>query len=167
MSSDGRSSVNSTLMTKPLSTPGSPARPKGDGDPGSADGPRARRFDDGMLVDNEILTDFVEHSYLDPTDDRVLDELLDREVAPGIKLGDLTDREQLRKKLLAQRAAAASPAPSSAISPTASSCAKSSSPSEPPQPRRPLSRYLFHLSVNANRPKTVSTTELRRSPTGS
>ncbi|ELB94342.1 type III restriction protein res subunit [Rhodococcus wratislaviensis IFP 2016] len=64
-----------------------------------------------MLVDNEILTDFVEHTYLDPTDDRVLDELLAREVAPGIKVGDLVGREQLRERLLAQRAAAASPAP--------------------------------------------------------
>jgi hypothetical protein len=46
----------------------------------------ARRFDGGMLVDNEILTDFVEHTYLDPTDDRILDEILDREVAPGVSL---------------------------------------------------------------------------------
>lgn len=73
--------------------------------------PRARRFDDGMLVDNEILTDFVEQTYLDPTDDRVLDELLNREVAPGFRLGDLIDREQLRQRLMAQQAAAAPPAP--------------------------------------------------------
>lgn len=74
-------------------------------------GPRARRFDGGMLVDNEILTDFVEHTYLDPTDDRVLDELLAREIAPGITVGDVVGREQLRERLLAQRAAAAAPAP--------------------------------------------------------
>lgn len=73
--------------------------------------PRARRFDGGMLVNNEILTDFVEQTYLDPTDDRVLDELLNREVAPGIRVGDLVDREQLRQRLLAQQAAAAPPAP--------------------------------------------------------
>ncbi|MCT1355403.1 hypothetical protein [Gordonia sp. p3-SID1431] len=82
-----------------------------DGD-GNGDGePRARRFDEGMLVDNEILTDFVEQTYLDPTDDRVLDEILNREVAPGIRVGDVVDREQLRQRLLAQQAAAAPPAP--------------------------------------------------------
>jgi DNA repair protein RadD len=79
----------------------------GDGDSDDARGPRARRFDGGMRLDNEILTDCVEHTYLDPTDDCVLDELL----APGIKLGDLTDREQLRTRLLTQRAAAPSPSP--------------------------------------------------------
>lgn len=74
-------------------------------------GPRARRFDDGMLVDNEILTDFVEHTYLDPTDDRVLDEILDRDIAPGVKLSDLIGREQLRERLLARQAAVTTPAP--------------------------------------------------------
>ncbi|MFL0177003.1 MULTISPECIES: DEAD/DEAH box helicase [Mycobacteriaceae] len=83
----------------------------GDGNPDGDGAPRARRFDDGMLVDNEILTDFVEHTYLDPADDRVLDQLLDREVAVGIKLGDLIDRGQLRTKLLAQRAATPTPTP--------------------------------------------------------
>lgn len=83
----------------------------GDGN-GNGDGePRARRFDEGMLVDNEILTDFVEQTYLDPTDDRVLDEILNREVAPGIRVGDVVDREQLGQRLLAQQAAAAPPAP--------------------------------------------------------
>jgi DNA repair protein RadD len=64
-----------------------------------------------MHVDNEILTDFVEQTYLDPTDDRVLDEILDREVAPGVRLATLVDRERLREQLLAQQAAAAPPAP--------------------------------------------------------
>lgn len=82
-----------------------------DGDGDGDGGPRARRFDEGMLVDNEILTDFVEQTYLDPTDDRVLDEILNREVAPGIRVGDVVDREQLRQRLLAQQAAAGPPAP--------------------------------------------------------
>ena len=64
-----------------------------------------------MLVDKEILTDFVEQTYLDPTDDRVLDELLERDIAPGVRLGDLIGREQLRERLLAQQAAATPPAP--------------------------------------------------------
>ena len=80
-------------------------------EPDSGDGPPARRFDTGMLVDNEILTDFVEQTYLDPNDGRVLDELLDREVAPGVKLGDLVGREQLRERLLAQHAASAASVP--------------------------------------------------------
>ncbi|WP_459954570.1 DEAD/DEAH box helicase, partial [Mycobacterium avium] len=82
-----------------------------DADPATSGGSRTRRFDGGMLVDNEILTDFVEHTYLDPADDRVLDQLLDREVAPGVKLGALVDREQLRERLLAQQAASAAPTP--------------------------------------------------------
>lgn len=82
-----------------------------DADQDGDGGPRARRFDGGMLVDNEILTDFVEQTYLDPTDDRVLDEILGREVAPGVRLGDLVERDQLRQRLLAQQAAAVPPAP--------------------------------------------------------
>lgn len=82
-----------------------------DADPATSGGSRTRRFDGGMLVDNEIPTDFVEHTYLDPADDRVLDQLLDREVAPGVKLGALVDREQLRERLLAQQAASAAPTP--------------------------------------------------------
>ncbi|MBJ8344490.1 DEAD/DEAH box helicase [Antrihabitans sp. YC2-6] len=82
-----------------------------DDDPkGRESEPRPRRFDEGMLVDNEILTSFVEHTYLDPTDDRVLDELLSREIAPGITVGDLVGREQLRERLLAKQVAAPVPA---------------------------------------------------------
>ncbi len=73
---------------------------------GENSGPRARRFDGGMLVDSEILTRFVEQTYLDPSDDRVLDEMLDKDIAPGLKLGDLVSRDQLRERLLAQQAAA-------------------------------------------------------------
>ena len=74
-----------------------------EGDDDGDGGPRARRFDDGMLVDNEILTDFVEQTYLDPTDDRVIDEMLDREVAPGLQLRDIITLDQLRDRLRAQR----------------------------------------------------------------
>ena len=67
--------------------------------------PRARRFDGGMLVDNEILASFIDQMYLDPTDDRVLEQMLNREVAPGLQLRDVTTREQLRAALLSKRAA--------------------------------------------------------------
>ena len=66
--------------------------------------PRSRRFDGGMLVDNEILASFIDQSYLDPNDDRVLKEMLSREVAPGLTLGDIMPLEQLRTALLKKQA---------------------------------------------------------------
>lgn len=63
-----------------------------------------RRFDNGMLVNNEILANFIDQAYLDPKDDRVLEEMLDKEVAPGLQLRDVTSIEQLRSALLARQA---------------------------------------------------------------
>jgi DNA repair protein RadD len=74
--------------------------------------PRSRRFDQGMLVNNEILSNFIDQAYLDPTDDRVLEEMLAREVAPGLKFGDFTTLEQLRAALLTKQAERQSDAPS-------------------------------------------------------
>ncbi len=76
-----------------------------DPEPGDVGDGRPRRFDNGMLVNNEILASFMDQTYLDPTDDRVLDEFLDKEVAPGLRLRDVTTIEQLRAGLLAQQAA--------------------------------------------------------------
>jgi len=75
--------------------------------------PRPRRFDDGRLVDNEIISRFIDQQFLDPDDDRVLDELLARQVAAGLTLGDLVTRDQLRERLRQRRdaAPAESPAP--------------------------------------------------------
>lgn len=73
--------------------------------------PRSRRFDGGMLVNNEILTSFIDQAYLDPTDDRVLEEMLAKEVAPGLTLGDITTMEQLRAALLARQAERRAEAP--------------------------------------------------------
>ncbi|MFC8500980.1 DEAD/DEAH box helicase [Pedococcus sp. NPDC057267] len=64
---------------------------------------RARRFDNGMLVNNEVLASFIDQAYLDPTDDRVLEEMLDRDVAPGLQLRDIITLEQLRASLLAKQ----------------------------------------------------------------
>jgi excisionase family DNA binding protein len=61
--------------------------------------PRARRFDNAVLVDNEIVGDFIGKTFLDPEDDRVLDEFLNQNVGGGIKLKDLLSREELRKRL--------------------------------------------------------------------
>jgi hypothetical protein len=44
---------------------------------------RARRFDFGMLVDHEIIGSFINRSFLDPEDDRVLDEMLNHEIGGG------------------------------------------------------------------------------------
>lgn len=60
---------------------------------------RPRRFDQGLLVNDEIIGRFLDQAYLDPEDDRVLDELLARTIGAGLTLGDLVDREQLRAKL--------------------------------------------------------------------
>jgi DNA repair protein RadD len=62
--------------------------------------PRNRRFDLGVLVDNELVSHFVDRAFLDPDDDRVIDELLSKPLGPiGLTLGDLVDRETLREKL--------------------------------------------------------------------
>lgn len=65
---------------------------------GSAE-PRSRRFDSGMLVEDELISHFITHQFLDPEDDRVLDQMLARKVAGDISLGDLIDREKLQAKL--------------------------------------------------------------------
>jgi excisionase family DNA binding protein len=63
-----------------------------------------RRFDQGMLVNNEIVSHFIGQSYLNPEDDRVLDEILSQRI-PGtpLKVGDLKTREELREMLKAKQ----------------------------------------------------------------
>jgi excisionase family DNA binding protein len=64
------------------------------------EGGRSRRFDLGMLVENELVSHFVDQAFLDPEDDRVLDELMSQAVGPtGLTLGDLVDREEFRARL--------------------------------------------------------------------
>lgn len=76
-------------------------------------GSRSRRFDQGLLVNNEIISHFIDQAYLDPEDDRILDELLARTVAAGLTVGDLIDREQLRAKLRSQHENSTSDTPQS------------------------------------------------------
>lgn len=67
---------------------------------GTEDGAgRPRRFDQGMLVNNEIIGEFISKSFLDPDDDRVLKELLDRDIGGGVRVRDVVDQETLRAKL--------------------------------------------------------------------
>lgn len=68
-------------------------------DPAEMGEPRPRRFDQGLLVDDELISHFIDQAYLDADDDRVLDELLGRSVGGGLTLADLVDREALRTRL--------------------------------------------------------------------
>jgi DNA repair protein RadD len=71
-----------------------------DDDDGEGDGSgEPRRFDLGMLVDNEIIGSFINRSFLDPEDDRVLDEMLTHEIGGGLRLRDLVQKDQLRETL--------------------------------------------------------------------
>jgi superfamily II DNA or RNA helicase len=70
-----------------------------------------RRFDGGMLVDDEIISHFIDRDYLDPDDDRILDEILARRVVGGLTLGDIVGREELRERLRREQAASTQPVP--------------------------------------------------------
>lgn len=74
-----------------------------DGQPNQDDGSgagRPRRFDDGMVVHDEIITDFIKQSFLDPNDNRVIDRVLDI-VIPGVgePFRKFFTRQELREKL--------------------------------------------------------------------
>ena len=89
---DDQETVRRWLATgEPAATPNSTT---GDGAP--------RRFDQTPLIDAETIRQFLEQRFLDPEDDRVLDEILGLEIAPGITVGSLTDRETLREALRKQ-----------------------------------------------------------------
>lgn len=66
----------------------------------SEGGGRPRRFDEGMLVHDEIITeDFVRQSFLDPSDERVIDRILETKI-PGLgSVGQLMSRQQVQQKL--------------------------------------------------------------------
>lgn len=86
------------LLTSMNTDPEFPASPGG----GTAAGGGApHRFDTGMTVVDEIVSHFITHSFLDPTDDRVLETILNQPI-PGtpLKMRDLTDPQTLRNKLL-------------------------------------------------------------------
>lgn len=82
-----------------------------EGEDGDAGEGHPRRFDDGMLVNDEIISHFIDQEYLDPEHDRVLDELLAQRIAGGLTIGDIISREQLRERLRARRDAASDETP--------------------------------------------------------
>ncbi|MCB9610423.1 MAG: DEAD/DEAH box helicase family protein [Polyangiaceae bacterium] len=62
-----------------------------------------RRFDAGMLVDAEIVSHFVQQAFLDPDDDRVLEQLLAQPIgSTGLAVGNFIGKEDLRAKLREQ-----------------------------------------------------------------
>jgi DNA repair protein RadD len=65
-----------------------------------SEGGKPRRFDQDMLVHGELLSDFVRQSFLDPTDERVIDRILDA-VVPGVGVAFRTfmSREQAKSML--------------------------------------------------------------------
>jgi DNA repair protein RadD len=81
-----------------------------DADPGERTG-AARRFDQVTLVDSELVSHFIDQPFLDPADDRILDEMLAQTIGPGLLLGDVVDRETLRRQLFDKAAATEEPAP--------------------------------------------------------
>ena len=69
-------------------------------EPGDGDGSgRPRRFDQGMLVNNEVVGEFLQRSFLDPDDDRVIREMLDRDIGGGLRVRDVVDINVLRTTL--------------------------------------------------------------------
>lgn len=70
-------------------------------EPGEGEG-QPRRFDEGLLVDTEILGAFIDNAFLDPDDDRILDEMLGQPLlGTALTLGDVMSRDVLREKLRA------------------------------------------------------------------
>jgi DNA repair protein RadD len=70
-----------------------------DGD-GSGGGGRPRRFDKDMMVHDEIISNFVKQSFLDPNDDRIIDKILDIVVpGAGVPFRKFFTRDELRAKL--------------------------------------------------------------------
>lgn len=65
---------------------------------------RPRRFDVGMLVDNEIIGEFIARAFLDPDDDRVLEEILDRDIGGGLRVRDIIPKTGLRDMLRQRQA---------------------------------------------------------------
>ncbi|MEZ4652000.1 MAG: hypothetical protein R3E97_25000 [Candidatus Eisenbacteria bacterium] len=77
-----------------------------------------------MLVDDEVISHFVQQAFLDPDDDRVLEQLLSQPLgSTGLAVGNFISKDDLRAKLRQQLVAmdeepephpgvAAAPAPS-------------------------------------------------------
>jgi DNA repair protein RadD len=66
---------------------------------------RPRRFDEDMLVHGELLSDFVRQSFLDPSDDRIIERILDAKIPGiGIPFRSLITPDQAREMLVKAQA---------------------------------------------------------------
>lgn len=67
---------------------------------GENGGGKPRRFDQDMVVHGEIVDDFIKQSFLDASDNRVIDKVLET-IIPGVgaPLSKFFSREEMRKKL--------------------------------------------------------------------
>jgi len=64
-----------------------------------------RRFDRGMQVDDEIISHFIQRSFLDPDDDRVIEMILNQKVAgTPLRVRDLLNADELRERIRAEQA---------------------------------------------------------------
>lgn len=76
------------------------AQPSTDSEDGEDGGGKPRRFDIDMMVHNEIISDFVKQSFLDPNDDRIIDKVLDIVIpGVGVPFRKFFTRDELRTKL--------------------------------------------------------------------
>lgn len=73
-------------------------------EPATGEEGEPRRFDEGMRVQNEIVSHFIGSLFLDPDDDRVLDLIVKQKI-PGtpFTVGDLKSRDELRAMLKQKR----------------------------------------------------------------
>src|SRR6266852_5402614 len=64
------------------------------------EGGKPRRFDEDMVVHDEIISDFIKQSFLDASDDRVIDKVLET-IIPGVgaPLRKFFSRDEMRKRL--------------------------------------------------------------------
>lgn len=80
--------------------------------------PHARRFDDQLIAEDEVVSHFLSKSYLDPNDPDVLDEILDTKAPGGFTLRELgVTAEQLREKYAEREEREEAPAESVAVQP--------------------------------------------------
>jgi DNA repair protein RadD len=87
------------LESQPVETSGH----EGQEESGESEG-KPRRFDGDMMVHNEIISDFVKQSFLDPNDDRALDKILET-VIPlvGLPMKNFISKDDLRTKLIEEQ----------------------------------------------------------------
>jgi superfamily II DNA or RNA helicase len=77
----------------------------GDKYPDDSASGQPRRFDQGMIVSDEIVGHFLEAQFLDPDDDRVLDKMLAQPIpGTGLTWANMMNRDALRAKLKEQMA---------------------------------------------------------------